>query len=406
MRAVFVNHCHPDTPHVCALRVTSFAHAMAVRGHQIVLISETLVAGDDGNDIAKLKSELSTHDWSEPFHLAVRPEHDATLEKLRNGQLPSGIRQLTIAKNYLFHSGVFGNWRRAAQPFLAELSRLFNPDVVWASFGNTDVWNIADDISKMSGCPWVADIKDNWSAFLPFGFTRLIANRFQRASALTAFSIAHQTEARKWFKQKTTVVYSGFDQVPINADIPATGKRLLVTGSLYDDEKVNVLVGGVRSWLLDRDGSVGPVEFRYAGGDARRFERLTKPLQEYANVIVDDYLDTRRLRSLQAGAMVNVYVYSPRSLFQHKPIEMLAAGRPILAVPGESEEVQNIARKTGCLIGTCETEEQIKSYLANVEADASATVSSEKVDVYSWQQQSDILQTTLQRAVSDMKDGE
>ncbi len=45
LRIIMVGHCHPDMPHVCAMRVRCFAGAMAGRGHRVVLLSESL-AGD------------------------------------------------------------------------------------------------------------------------------------------------------------------------------------------------------------------------------------------------------------------------------------------------------------------------------------------------------------------------
>lgn len=42
MRLVFANYCHPDTPHICGVRVASFARAMAVRGHRVILITREL----------------------------------------------------------------------------------------------------------------------------------------------------------------------------------------------------------------------------------------------------------------------------------------------------------------------------------------------------------------------------
>ena len=42
MKLVLVNHCHPDRPHVCALRMREFARALARKGHQVVLLTGTL----------------------------------------------------------------------------------------------------------------------------------------------------------------------------------------------------------------------------------------------------------------------------------------------------------------------------------------------------------------------------
>ena len=68
-----------------------------------------------------------------------------------------GLRQLSIAWQYAVHSGMFTDWRRAAQPHLEILREVFKPDCLWASFGNTDVWNIAQDLSRLAAVPWVGE---------------------------------------------------------------------------------------------------------------------------------------------------------------------------------------------------------------------------------------------------------
>ena len=42
MRAVLINHCHPDTPHICGVRLREFAASLAARGHQVVLLTTPL----------------------------------------------------------------------------------------------------------------------------------------------------------------------------------------------------------------------------------------------------------------------------------------------------------------------------------------------------------------------------
>ena len=41
MRAVFINYCHPDTRHVCAVRLREFANALSQQGNRIVLLTAT-----------------------------------------------------------------------------------------------------------------------------------------------------------------------------------------------------------------------------------------------------------------------------------------------------------------------------------------------------------------------------
>ena len=47
MRAVFINHCHPEIDHVCGMRAGRFAEAMVANGHKIVLLTQTLHKNND-----------------------------------------------------------------------------------------------------------------------------------------------------------------------------------------------------------------------------------------------------------------------------------------------------------------------------------------------------------------------
>jgi hypothetical protein len=394
MRAVFVNHCHPDTPHVCALRVTSFALAMSARGHQVVLLTETLDDNDDGQNVHELADDLAGHNWVVPFSLPVKPISNRALSRLRTGKTPNGWRQMMIAKHYLMNSGVFGDWRKAAAPHLKVLADDFQPEIIWASFGNTDVWNIASDLSKRAGCPWVGDLKDNWSAFLPRGFKQMIAHRFRHAVAMTAFSKAHQLEAGRWFKSKASVIYSGFDEEPVTADVPER-RRILLTGSVYNDAQAAELIEGIKRWLSGRDAEADRVELCYAGADAARIRTLVAPLEDACNVVINDYLALDELRSMQAGAWVNAYMYSPRSLFQHKPLELLAAGRPVLAFPDESAEVLGIATEVDGTLKACVTANEVCNFLTVLENDAPTPPNQDRLNAYSWQGQAEILEKVL-----------
>ena len=67
MRAVLINHCHPDTPHVCATRFREFANCLAGRDHQVVLLTAPLEGQADAaapEDAAQL---LDDNDFSVPF---------------------------------------------------------------------------------------------------------------------------------------------------------------------------------------------------------------------------------------------------------------------------------------------------------------------------------------------------
>jgi len=394
IRAVFVNHSHPDMRHVSALRMTSFAQALASMGHKIVLLTETLNPGDLAPSVAQTKTDLGGHDWERPFVLPCPPMPASLLARARVGKLGFGVRQGVLGASYLFRSGVFSDWQAGARPFLPVLAETFRPQIAWGTFGNTDAWNIARTVAAVSGCPWVADLKDNWGAFLPRGFARLIAARYRNAAHMTVFSEAHRDEADRWFNQDKTVIYSGFNENA--APGYSEGFRVLLTGSIYDDACLARFVGGLRLWLSQ---STNDVVFSYAGNDRERVSRHAEPLQGLCKIEINDFLPYGDLIALQKTSRLNVYVRNPSNLFQHKTLELLAAGSPVISIPGESGEAQRIADEIGGHLWSCETQDQVFEALQKTATQTPPATDTDKTNAYSWQAQAKKLEQLFETVI-------
>ena len=151
MRAVFVNHCHPDTPHVCAVRLREFALAMAARGHWIGLLTPTPAPDDIDIDDGALPAALRDHDWSRPFVLACRPTAAPLTHALHAHRLPPPVSKAMVLWCYLVKGGVFWNWTAASRKCWPILAASFAPDVVWATFGNVDALDIGRGIAAAAG---------------------------------------------------------------------------------------------------------------------------------------------------------------------------------------------------------------------------------------------------------------
>lgn len=399
MRLVFVNHCHPDMPHVCALRLRKFAEALAVRGHQVVLLTETLIDQDAPFTPEQLEDVLSAHDWATPFFLAVKPEKDTTLNRLRNGELGWGVRQAVIVLRYLFESGLYGDWQKAAKPYLAPLARSFQPDVVWASFGNTGVWNIAQDVARQSRCPWVADIKDNWQNFIPKGLRWFMARRYQDAAQMTTFSFGQKDEADQWFHQKKTVLYSGFDvpEAAVQGRPESTHFDILLSGSIYRKENLSGFVDGLEQWLRDRSTIAKPVRFSYRGNDQQRVAHGVERLKALCKLDIGGFMPLADLIERQRVADVNTYIRMPGAfIFHHKLFELLAADRPVVVYPEEIKESEIIADKVGGAFYSCGAPGDVAMAFAKSEKAGTQPVSFEKLAHYAWQGQAESLETVLE----------
>ncbi len=373
-----------------------FAEALAGLGHRIVLLTETLSPDDPPPTI-----DFESHDWARPLVIACPPLGHALTRRARLGELPGGLRQATVLGGYLFQGGMFADWGAGAAPVLPELARQFRPDIVWATFGNTEAWNIAQRLAGLAGCPWIADLKDNWSAFLPSGLADLVSRRYRDAALMTVFSLSHCDEADRWFPQTKTVVYSGFDKVAANQDVaPTAGApfRMTLTGSVYDPQVLEALVDGLYGWLTARGR--GEVVFTYAGHDGAVVSAVTERLDGLCRRDIHAFMPLEKLVVLQRASNVNLYIRNPRCLFHHKVLELFAAGRPVLSFPGESREVVDLGRELSAGLFSCETGEAVAEALDIIADNPPPPPISERLAEYSWAGQARNLAEVFERVVA------
>ena len=276
MRCVFINQCHPDMPHVCGVRVGRFAEALAARGHEIVLLVEAYPKDAPCPSPERVAAEFATHDWSKPFVLPCRPVGFEKVRRVRSGKGNPLVRYATILKSFLADGGMFADWRAGAEAYFEILATAFKPDVIWSTFGNTDSWTMAQGLSERCGCPWVADFKDNWTAFVPDGLKHVMARRFADADQMTVLSESHCEEAEKWFHGVKTVLYSGVDPSPPAAE---EGFLIFLAGSVYNENRLAQMVWGLREWMAGAGRS--DIVFCYAGNDGKLVERASAPLDEF-----------------------------------------------------------------------------------------------------------------------------
>lgn len=372
MRAIFVNHCHPDCPHICGTRAREFANALARQGHRVLLLTETLRRTDPASDPVLLPGALAAHDWQSPFRLAVRPKPAPVLEALRAGRLPAPLRAAVIAYQYLVRGGMFTDWRDASRDYWRPLVEAFQPDIVWGIFGNTDAWAIAQGIAREAGCPWVRDVKDQWTAFIPAPFRASLSRRYAGAAGATALSGANASDSAPWFPGHTHVIYSG---VPDSLLAPATAGltnepfTLALVGALYDADATRMLVDGLRRFL-DASGDENVLVI-YAGTDSERAADALKPLAHRLRVEIRGQMPFSEYGRIVARADANLYVRTGKAgWWHHKIVELLAVRRPIICLPDEIEEAHQLVRSVGGRLFGCANAEAVAAALTTIRREA------------------------------------
>lgn len=352
MRLVFVNHAHPETPHVSGMRLGHFADAMARRGHAVILLTASLPERSVVNaEVHAELGKLAERDWGAPLVVPVRPQTYRPVEVVRQRALPSVLRRALTAWLFVRHGGVFADWTLAALPIAQRIAEEFKPDLVWATFGNTSNLWLAQSIAKRAGCPWVMDVKDNWEAFVPVGLRQVMARRFSDAAGMTSNARHHQLVASRWLKVLNyAVIYSGVGETFFAAEShepdEAAQRDIVLVGSTYDEDRLSECLGALSAWLAALPPrELERIRFVYAGSDHVRVRALLARSPLPCQVEINGQLPLQQLASCCKRALVNCYLWAP-SGFHHKLLELLVAGAPVVAYPGEHEESLNFAAST------------------------------------------------------------
>jgi glycosyltransferase involved in cell wall biosynthesis len=110
-------------------------------------------------------------------------------------------------------------------------------------------------------------------------------------------------------------------------------------------------------------------------------------LQEFCTLEIHDFVPLKQLQAIHRSCRVNLYMKSWRT-FHHKVLELLAAGRPILSFPGETEEARRITKETGGTLFPCSSADEIGAVLSSCyESATPERTDLRKLDKFSWEAQ-------------------
>jgi len=214
---------------------------------------------------------------------------------------------------------------------------------------------------------------------------------------MTSFSESHLAEANLWFMQKKTAIYSGFDDVILDADVPVLNDifEILLTGSVYGEDDFLMFICGLEHWLQSRN-SKKVVRFIYAGNDHQRVRAGVKKLSSHCEIDIKGFLDIEDLLVTQRRAAVNAYIRLPsRFHFHHKAIELIAAQKPILCFPIEIDEVIKIIRQVDGVLYSCGSIEDISAGFEAAYVRQGRIKSNSNLSQFSWQGQARALESIL-----------
>ena len=391
-------------PHVCGLRTKGFAEALSLRDHEVVLLTQALPETTSMPPVDKIVEDFSRPRNSEPLVLGCQPRGHLWSRRARRGQLPLILNKAVLAGSFLVSGGPFADWVSGSRPYLPELADHWRPDVIWATFGNTGAWLIAQRVARRAGCRWIMDMKDPWPDFIPAPMRRLLARRFRDAAAATALADVLGDDLHRWFGIEPVTVPSGVDTSATYATDQAPGNgefRISLVGSLYHENDLRTLMEGIRAWAEERgDRSKRLAILEYFGDETDRFTSATKDLSGVCEIRTRGFVTPaellRHLRTSRVNAFVNA-----RSGFRHKILEFAVAGKPILCLPAVGTDERTIVQQAGGMLHDCSMAAEVKSALDSIDSenyrDTEVPVDTDR---FSWDARAAQLERVFERVLS------
>jgi len=257
-------------------------------------------------------------------------------------------------------------------------------------------------LAKMTGCPWIADIKDNWQEFVPKGLRKIVAGQISDSTHTTLLSEAHRETYPDNGTSKFTTIYNGISDDLMKFH-KAKGQssevlnEILISGSLYDFDALSDLLRMIVNWLPPK----GNVHLTYAGGDTEIIQRAKQTGPAVLPITILGKLSPPELWARQRRANINVYVRNPPNLFHHKLLELICVGRPILAYGGETAESIRIAKDIGADLFPCSNEVEVDETLnQSFSKNSDSNLDRSKLEEYSTKFQAKKLNQLLSETVA------
>lgn len=231
--------------------------------------------------------------------------------------------------------------------------RRSRPDVIFSTSAPYTGHLVAWVIHRVTGIPWVADFRDEWSNN-PHGdqprLVRALNRRAERAvtrRAVQVIAVADYFRIAGAPPERVTVIPNGVDEDDIGDPVPqepAAGDRLRLShvGTLYGDRDCAPVLAALRRLVADGRLDPDSIELRIVGNDW--LERLDEqvPVRLSRTGYVDHHAAVTEMR--RADALL--FYVAPTSLAPSgKIFEYLASERPILCVAHPDNLASRLVRE-------------------------------------------------------------
>lgn len=390
MNLLLVSHVHPESGLVGGLRLYRLAQELAARGHRVVLLCGTL--GGPGDDAGALPRRLTDHDWATPLVVAAEDRCPVASTQL------APLRKARTALRLILRGGPFWRWRRNALVFAEPMRTHFRPDVTYGTFGDLDALALAREIAKRCDVPWVMDLKDPATRFLPRALRPALMPRYRDAAAVTLNSEYQRSHNPGWADDDAILLYSGAE-APLREFVAHDPLHVALVGSIYDAANLTTFLRGFRLW---RQQTSNAATLHYFGVNVEPVAQAAERVGISQVVRVEGQRPRSELLE-RCQRMAAIGYIRSAATFHHKLIELAALGRPLLACPGEGKEALELARRNDIDLACVQDEQAVACALDR--AAAETTIDTQAlINKFSWASAATRLEQVLQSVIGDRKD--
>lgn len=327
MRLLFVNYLHPDSGLVGAVRLQRFAEELTRRGHQVVLLCACHQGEPDTP--ASISDRLAKHTWDRPLVVGV---HDGAHARMSTPTARTWrpLQRARTAYRLVIRGGPFWEWQRAARQCREAICRDFDPELAYASFGNLDALAIARAYAHHAGIPWVMDLKDPASFYLPKPLRSLLIHRLRDADAVTLNSEFQRHNNGRWADEHSTLIYSGVEPPPASnaSHDPA---HVALIGSIRADATLATLLQGFDAW---RKQTRPEATLHYFGMDTEQVRAVAERTGTTDGLVIEGQVPRADLLERCSRMTALLFTSRKTAAFHHKLLELAALGRPLISSPG------------------------------------------------------------------------
>jgi len=227
-------------------------------------------------------------------------------------------------------------------------------DAIWATAPPALVHYVATKISQKFSIPWVADFRDLADEYLRTWTVRRAVQAENRicanASALIAVTPVHFKMQKERHEVPVHLVYNGYDPEDYMGDVTVDTEKFVIGyfGHLEPYRDPRPLFEALDLMAANGNGAIQDISVRFFGPHEKELNSLRKRLRCRNCVRCCPRVGHSEMIRQQRSCSVLLLLKSsePLGTIGSKAFDYLAAGRPILNVPGDGDVVDELLRET------------------------------------------------------------